>query len=188
MSGLSANYTSANSGFRASLPGTVVVGKDGGYYTITASQPDDNTLRLEFTPSDEKMEAIAPVDITLPQGPAGKGDPGEDGISPEVTVSKDGKVTTITITDVNGTKTVNICDGTDGEPGDPGVYILSDGETIEDAPEDADVVIDPNGEGEEIPTVPTKVSELDNDSGYQTADNVIAIVQEQLGVIENGTY
>ena len=36
--------------------------------------------------------------------------------------------------------------------------------------------------------IPTKLSEMENDSGYQTADQVTAIVQAQLGVIENGTY
>lgn len=39
-----------------------------------------------------------------------------------------------------------------------------------------------------IPAVPSKVSAFENDSGYQTASEVTAIVQEQLGVIENGTY
>ena len=33
-----------------------------------------------------------------------------------------------------------------GEKGDPGVYILGEGETVADAPENANVVIDPNGE------------------------------------------
>lgn len=36
--------------------------------------------------------------------------------------------------------------------------------------------------------IPTKASELKNDSGYQTAEDVTTIVQAQLGVIENGTY
>ena len=40
----------------------------------------------------------------------------------------------------------------------------------------------------DVPSVPTKVSQLTNDSGYQTASEVTAIVQQQLGVIENGTY
>ena len=42
---------------------------------------------------------------------------GKDGISPTVSVSKVGKVTTITITDVNGTKTATIYDGADGSGG-----------------------------------------------------------------------
>lgn len=40
----------------------------------------------------------------------------------------------------------------------------------------------------DIPTVPTNVSAYTNDAGYQTANQVTAIVQQQLGVIENGTY
>lgn len=40
---------------------------------------------------------------------------GEDGYSPTVTVSKSGKVTTIKITDKDGTKTATINDGTDGK-------------------------------------------------------------------------
>ncbi|MBR5873100.1 MAG: hypothetical protein IKY90_00015 [Oscillospiraceae bacterium] len=40
---------------------------------------------------------------------------GQDGFSPTVTVSKSGKVTTVKITDVNGTKTATINDGADGK-------------------------------------------------------------------------
>lgn len=36
--------------------------------------------------------------------------------------------------------------------------------------------------------IPSKTSELTNDSGFQTASQVTAIVQQQLGVIENGSY
>ena len=43
-----------------------------------------------------------------------KGDPGKDGTSPTVAVIKSGKVTTITITDKNGTKTATVNDGADG--------------------------------------------------------------------------
>lgn len=45
-------------------------------------------------------------------GPAGAA--GKDGISPTVTVSKSGKVTTVAITDATGTKTATINDGADG--------------------------------------------------------------------------
>ena len=49
------------------------------------------------------------------QGPAGKnGKDGTNGVSPIVNVSKTGKVTTITITDANGTHTATVNDGTDG--------------------------------------------------------------------------
>ena len=36
--------------------------------------------------------------------------------------------------------------------------------------------------------IPTLISQLTNDSGFQTAQQVTAIVNQQLGVIENGTY
>lgn len=39
--------------------------------------------------------------------------------------------------------------GETGPQGEPGVYILSNGESVADAPADADVVIDPNGDGEQ---------------------------------------
>lgn len=38
------------------------------------------------------------------------------------------------------------------------VYILADGETIDDAPENADVVIDPNGEAVELMIAPASAS------------------------------
>jgi hypothetical protein len=47
-------------------------GKDGGgYYTPTVEQTESETLRVNFTPSNAEMPAVAPVDVTLPQGPAG---------------------------------------------------------------------------------------------------------------------
>lgn len=55
------------------------------------------------------------------QGPAGTdgidGTDGINGVSPTVNVSKDGTVTTIVITDVNGSHTATINDGTDGQNG-----------------------------------------------------------------------
>lgn len=46
-----------------------------------------------------------------------KGDAGADGFSPVATVSKSGKIATITITDKNGTTTAQIFDGEDGSEG-----------------------------------------------------------------------
>lgn len=40
----------------------------------------------------------------------------------------------------------------------------------------------------DMPFIPTKLSELNNDAGYQTAAQVQTIVNDALGVIENGTY
>lgn len=52
---------------------------------------------------------------TGPAGPTGApGSPGEDGVSPTVTVSKTGKVATVTIADKNGEHTFTVNDGADG--------------------------------------------------------------------------
>lgn len=68
-----------------------------------------------------------PKGDTGPAGPAGSpgatgpaGSDGKDGVSPTITTSKSGKVTTITIKDANGTKTATINDGSDGAAGKDG--------------------------------------------------------------------
>ena len=51
-------------------------------------------------------------------GPKGdKGDPGQDGISPTLSENKVGKITTVTVTDGNGTHTFEVNDGADGKDG-----------------------------------------------------------------------
>lgn len=46
-------------------------GSDGGYYTPTVTKPDENTMRLSFSPSKEGMPAVAETDITIPSGGSG---------------------------------------------------------------------------------------------------------------------
>lgn len=58
----------------------------------------------------DKGDAFTYADFTPTQLEALKG---ENGVSPTVTLSKKGKVTTLTITDVGGTKTATINDGKD---------------------------------------------------------------------------
>lgn len=53
-------------------------GADGGYYTPAVTQPDENTMHVEFTPSKADMPAVDPTDITIPAGGGGGGS-GEDG-------------------------------------------------------------------------------------------------------------
>lgn len=61
-----------------------------------------------------------------PQGPKGDTGPaGKNGISPTIDVSKSGKTTTLTITDANGTETVEIMDGEDGGGGGSGADLLN---------------------------------------------------------------
>lgn len=51
---------------------------------------------------------------------AKKGDQGQDGISPKVSLSKTGDTTTISIVDATGTHTQTVKDGTNGTPGEAG--------------------------------------------------------------------
>ena len=50
---------------------TGAAGEAGGYYTPAVTKPDENTLRVAFTPSKEDMPAVADTDITLPGGGGG---------------------------------------------------------------------------------------------------------------------
>ena len=61
-------------------------GMAGGWYTPAITQPDENTMRVAFTPSKEGMPAVDPADIAIPTG-GGSGTSGEDGgyYTPEVT-------------------------------------------------------------------------------------------------------
>jgi len=73
----------------------------------------------------EKVETTATITITKKDGTeesvniydGTNGTNGQDGVSPTITTSKSGKITTIEITDKNGTHTATINDGEDGTNG-----------------------------------------------------------------------
>ena len=65
-------------------------------------------------PQGERGET-GPQGLQGPQGATGPTGPkGDDGVSPTISVSKSGKITTITIVDAAGTHTATINDGADG--------------------------------------------------------------------------
>lgn len=107
-------------------------GEDGFSPIATVTQTADGAV-IEITDKDGKTTA------TIANGEDGKdgqdgytpqknvdyfdgkdGSNGVDGVSPTVAVSKSGKVTTVSITDKNGTKTATINDGVDGAVGSAG--------------------------------------------------------------------
>lgn len=49
-------------------------GADGGWYTPSVTQTDENTLRMDFTPSKGDMPDVAHTDIMLPNGGGGISD------------------------------------------------------------------------------------------------------------------
>ena len=160
---------------------------------------------------DEALaEAKASGEFDGPAGPAGQdGADGQDGYSPTATVSKSGKVATITITDKNGTTTAQISDGEGGGTGDYadlsnkpqiGGVTLSGNVSLHDLgaaaesdiPDPTSIIDDTAGSGDtskvwsadkshELLTeinskadkseIPTKVSDLVDDSGHYTKPN-----------------
>lgn len=94
-------------------------GEAGGYYTPAVTQPDENTLRVAFTPSKEDMPAVAETDITLPAGGGGggSGTSGEDGGYYAPSVDDEGNLTwTASKTDMPAVDSANI----KGPKGDTG--------------------------------------------------------------------
>ena len=89
---------------------TVTVG------TVTTGEPGtDAIVRNSGT------ENAAVLDFIIPKGETGAaGAAGADGVSPTVSTSKSGNVTTITIVDASGTKTATINDGAKGDTGPAG--------------------------------------------------------------------
>lgn len=58
--------------------GSATPGSDGGYYTPTFTQVDNNTVKVSFTASKDGMPAIEDEIITLPAG-----EDGNDGHTPQ---------------------------------------------------------------------------------------------------------
>lgn len=112
---------------------------------------------------------------TGPTGPKGdKGDKGDsgndgadgsdgvDGFSPTATVSKSGTTTTITITDKNGTTTATVNDGV----GDVASVNGQTGTVVLDA--------DDVGALPDTTVIPTKTSDLTNDSDFMSGMTILA--------------
>ena len=101
------------------------------YLHIAYANSADGTSGFSTNDSTNKLYIGQYIDFieedsTLPsayQWTKIKGDTGakgEDGVSPIASVTKSGNVTTITITDKNGTHTQKVTDGTNGTPGASG--------------------------------------------------------------------
>lgn len=71
---------------------------------LTANPPQKGDKGDPFTYDDFTAEQLAAL----------KGEPGNDGVSPTITESRSGKVTTVTVTDATGTHSFAINDGADG--------------------------------------------------------------------------
>lgn len=105
----------------------------------------------QWIPVRTKGDTGSPGAKGDPGTPGKDGDPGEpgaDGYSPSVTVTKSGKVTTISVTDKDGTTTEEVLDGKDGENAGKIDLIKVNGEAQAINPEDKSVDISvPSVEG-----------------------------------------
>lgn len=81
-------------------------GKNGGYYIPKVSQPGSNVVQIAFDPSEPGMTSVQPRQIVLP-----KGDPGQDGVSPTISITTITGGHRLTITDAEGPKSADILDG-----------------------------------------------------------------------------
>lgn len=101
---------------------------------------------------------------TGPQGPKGeKGDPGANGFSPIANVAKSGDTATITITDKNGTTTAQVKDGSDAT-----VTVDSALSSTSENPVQNKVINSALNAKADSSDIPTKTSDLTNDSGFIT--------------------
>jgi hypothetical protein len=64
------------------------------------------------------------------------------------------------------------------------IYVLKEGETVENAPEEAAIVIDPFTEPEDVPSLDGYAKTED----IPTDEHINGLINTALGVIENGTY
>lgn len=100
-------------------------GKDGGFYVPAVEQVSETEAEVSFVPSDSNMPVIPKVSLKLPVGP-----PGDPGNTPVVSVSPITGGHRITITNASGTKTVDVMDGVDGDPGKNGGFYVPNVEQV----------------------------------------------------------
>ena len=96
-------------------------GEPGAAATVTVGAVTTGEPGTDAIVENSGTESAAVLNFTIPKGDTGATGPaGADGVSPTVSTSKSGNVTTITIVDASGTKTATINDGSKGDTGPAG--------------------------------------------------------------------
>lgn len=94
------------------------VARGGNDEGVEPSTPTEDVIRRIDSVAADLEQKVASGYFKGAKGDTGAtGQPGRDGFSPTATVTKSGKVSTITITDKNGTTTAQVMDGERGERG-----------------------------------------------------------------------
>lgn len=97
-----------------------------GLTAMATTLPDGSSATASYNPETGVMS------FGIPKGKDGtNGIDGDDGYSPTASVSKSGKVATITITDKNGTTSAQVSDGEDGATGATPNLTIGTVETLE---------------------------------------------------------
>lgn len=160
---------------------TGTAGTDGGWYTPEVTQPDENTMRVSFSPSKEGMPAVDPTDITLPAG-SGSGGSGADGgyYTPEVTQNSENTMqvafspSKTSMPAVSGTE-ITLPAGQKGDKGDTGPA-GADGKSA------YAYAVEGGYTGTEEEFAAKLAAEIPSD------DHINSLIDTKLGVIENGAY
>ena len=140
--------------------------------TVEVEQTETGAI---LTAKDLTHESTAEIFNGAPGAP---GEPGEDGFSPIATVTQSGNDAIITITDAQGTTTATV---PGGSYDDTEIRQMIANETA--AREAADAELDENMENlSEL--IPEDVSELNNDAGYQTSQQVDALIAAAIAEID----
>lgn len=89
---------------------------------VQKTQEAEELLATLETTCDQAQDLVEDIQGKLERGEF-DGDPGQDGISPDVSVTAITGGHRVTIVDSSGTNQFDVLDGTDGDDGDPGVYV-----------------------------------------------------------------
>lgn len=158
--------------------GSVTTGNPGTNASVTNSGSTSDAI-LNFVIPRGSTGATGPKGDTGERGPQGlqgvqgergptgatgpAGQNGQDGYSPTATVTKSGDTATITITDKNGTTTAQVKDGSDAT-----VTVDSALSSTSTNPVQNKVINSALNSKANSSDIPTKTSDLQNDSGYIT--------------------
>lgn len=125
-----------------------------------------------------------------PKGDPGEpGEPGKDGYSPTISVTDISGGHRVTITDADGSKSFDVLDGKDGTGGETTAGVTSfNGRDGAVTPQEGDYTAAMVGALPAGTSIPSKTSDLENDSGFATTEEVTAAIQAAVLDSWEGTY
>ena len=161
------------------------------------SQPLQCDIMLSKRESDDATPITIEASPNWAKGEQGiQGEKGADGFSPIVSLTKDGSISTLSITDANGEHTTEIADGSKGDDGFSPIVSLSKVDkvttlTITDASGEHSALIedgvtpDAYTKSESDAMLAEKQNVLTAGNGITIADDVISVAEEKFTVWSN---